>query len=159
MRKSHDLSEIKSSSTETVSVMIRDIKIEIVPSAPDKMITKIIKVVHYAYCINQEKFLRVFLSNGDVPMDNNLAERSIRPFTLGRKNWVNIFSEQGAEASSVLYSIVETAKANNLRVYDYLEYTLDQLVNHSDDTDRNFLNDLLPCSDYVQEHFCCPKKS
>lgn len=111
------------------------------------------------YCINQEKFLRVFLSNGDVPMDNNLAERSIRPFTLGRKNWVNIFSEQGAEASSVLYSIVETAKANNLRVYDYLEYTLDQLVNHSDDTDRNFLNDLLPWSDYVQEHFCCPKKS
>ena len=92
-------------------------------------------------------------------MDNNLAERSIRPFTLGRKNWVNIFSEQGAEASSVLYSIVETAKANNLRVYDYLEYTLDQLVNHSDDTDRNFLNDLLPWSDYVQEHFCCPKKS
>jgi hypothetical protein len=75
------------------------------------------------YCINQKKFLRVFLSNGDVPMDNNLAERSIRPLTLGRKNRVNIFSEQGAEASSILYSIVETAKANNPRVFDYLEYT------------------------------------
>ena len=99
----------------------------------------------------------LFLSNGVIPMDNNLAEQAIRPFTLGRKNWVNIFSEQGAEASSVLYSIVETAKANQLRVFDYLEYTLDQLVKHADDTDRTFLQDLLPWSDYVQEHFHSPK--
>ncbi|MGN0471958.1 MAG: transposase [Lachnospiraceae bacterium] len=42
------------------------------------------------YCINQEKFLRVFLSNGAIPMDNNIADRAIRPFTLGRKNWVNM---------------------------------------------------------------------
>ncbi len=109
------------------------------------------------YCINQEAYLRVFLTDGNVPMDNNLAEQAIRPFTLGRKNWVNIFSEQGAEASSVLYSIVETAKANQLRVFDYLEYTLDQLVKHADDTDRTFLQDLLPWSDYVQEHFHSPK--
>lgn len=85
------------------------------------------------------------------------SEQAIRPFTLGSKNWVNIFSEQGAEASSVLYSIVETAKANQLRVFDYLEYTLDQLVKHADDTDRTFLQDLLPWSDYVQEHFHSPK--
>lgn len=105
------------------------------------------------YCINQETFLRVFLSNGNVPMDNNRAEQAIRPFTLGRKNWVNMFSEQGAEASSVLYSLVETAKANNLRVYDYLDYALTQLVNHSEDTDREFLQDILPWSDYVKAHF------
>ena len=83
-------------------------------------------------------------------MDNNLAEQAIRPFTLGRKNWVNIFSEQGAEASSVLYSIVETAKANQLKVFEYLEYSLDQLVKHADDTNRDFLKDILPWSDYVQ---------
>ncbi len=109
------------------------------------------------YCINQEAYLRVFLTDGNVPMDNNLAEQAIHPFTLGRKNWVNILSEQGAEASSVLYSIVETAKANQLRVFDYLKYTLDQLVKHADDTDRTFLQDLLPWSDYVQEHFHNPK--
>ena len=92
-------------------------------------------------------------------MHNNLAEQAIRPFTLSRKNWVNIFSEQGVEASSFLYSIVETAKANQLRVFDYLEYTLEQLVKHADDINRDFLKDLLPWSDYVRELFSCPKKS
>jgi len=111
------------------------------------------------YCINQEEFLRVFLTNGDVPMDNNLAEQAIRPFTLGRKNWVTMFSEGGAEASSVLYSLVETAKANQLKVFDYLEYTLAQLVQHSDDTSRDFLQDLLPWSKNIQERFRISKKS
>ena len=54
-------------------------------------------------------------------MDNNTAERAIRPFTLRRKNWVNVDSIRGAEASAVMYSLVETAKANGLRVYEYLE--------------------------------------
>ena len=90
-------------------------------------------------------------------MDSNLAEQAIRPFTLDRKNWGNIFSEKGTDASSVLYSNVENAKANQLRVFDYLEYTLEQLVKHADDTDRTFLQDLLPWSDYVQEHFHSPK--
>lgn len=61
-------------------------------------------------------------------MDNNVAERGIRPFTLGRKNWVNMDSIRGAQASAILYSLVETAKANNLRVYEYLEYLLDILT-------------------------------
>ena len=98
------------------------------------------------YCINQEQYLRVFLSNGNVPMDNNPAEQAIRPFTVGRKNWVNIYSENGASSSAVLYSIVETAKANDLRINDYLNFVLTELVNHSDDTDRSFLYDLLPWS-------------
>ena len=57
-------------------------------------------------------------------MDNNTAERAIRPFTLGRKNWVNVDSIRVAEASAIMYSLVETAKANGLRVYEYLEYVL-----------------------------------
>ena len=111
------------------------------------------------YCINQEKYLRVFLSNGDVPMDNNRAERAIRPFTLGRKNWVNMFSENGAESSAVIYSIVETAKANNLRVFEYLEYLLTELMNHADDTDRDFIKDLLHWSEAVQEKCHSLKKT
>ena len=79
-------------------------------------------------------------------MDNNPAEQAIRPFTVGRKNWVNIYSENGASSSAVLYSIVETAKANDLRINDYLNFVLAELVNHSDDTDRSFLYDLLPWS-------------
>lgn len=103
------------------------------------------------YCINQEPFLRVFLDDGDVPMDNNLAEQAIRPFTLDRKNWVNMYSTRGAEASAVIYSLVETAKANDLRVYDYFELLLTELSAHIDDTDRSFIQDLLPWSKTVKE--------
>ena len=103
------------------------------------------------YCINQEQFLRVFLSDGNVPMDNNLAEQAIRPFTLGRKNWVNMFSSKGALSSSVIYSLVETAKANNLRVYDYLELLLSEIPKHMSGTNLDFLQDLMPWSDKVKE--------
>ena len=105
------------------------------------------------YCINQEKYLRVFLDNGNVPMDNNRAEQAIRPLTLGRKNWVNIYSKNGASASAVLYSIIETTRANNLRTINHLEYLLTELVNHQDDTSRDFIADLLPWSKSVQDKF------
>lgn len=77
-------------------------------------------------------------------MDNNTAERAIRPFTLGRKNWVNVDSIRGADASVIMSSLVETAKANGLWVYKYLEYVLTELVAHQDDTSRDFHADLLP---------------
>lgn len=105
------------------------------------------------YCINQEHFLRVFLSRGDVPMDNNLAEQAIRPFTLGRKNWVIIATPKGAGASAILYSLVETAKANNLRLNDYFEYLLTELCQHHKDKDTSYLQDLLPWSKKVQKEF------
>lgn len=103
------------------------------------------------FCFNQEKFLRVFLSNDAVPIDNNFTERAIRPFTLGRKNWGNMVSICGAQASVILYSTVEIAKANGLRVYEYLEYLLDGLSAHADDTDRTFIKDLLPWSEAAQQ--------
>lgn len=65
------------------------------------------------YCINQEKYLRVFLDDPQIPLDNNLAEQSIRPFCVGKKNWKLIDTVHGAKASAILYSIVETAKAND----------------------------------------------
>ena len=111
------------------------------------------------YCINQEQFLRVFLDDGDIPMDNNLAEQAIRPFTLGRKNWVNMYSTRGAGASAVIYSLVETAKANDLRVFEYLDLLLTELSAHIDDTDRSFLEDLMPWSDKVKEQCHSLKKS
>ncbi len=110
------------------------------------------------YCINQEPYLRVFLSDGNVPMDNNLAEQAIRPFTLGRKNWVNMFSVNGAQSSAIIYSIVETAKANNLRVFDYLEHVLTVLAEHANDSDREFIQEILPWSETVQKKCKIPKK-
>ena len=104
-----------------------------------------------AYSIHQEPYLRTFLTDGDVPMDNNFAEQAIRPFTIGHKNFVLIESSNGARASAMLYSLVETAKANNLRVYEYLEYVLTEQAKHQDDTDRAFLTDLLPWSEAAQQ--------
>ena len=111
------------------------------------------------YCINQEQFLRVFLSDGNVPMDNNRAEQAIRPFTLGRKNWVNMYSPNGAKASAIIYSLVETAKANDLKVYDYLELLITELSTHADDTDRSFIKDLLPWSKTVRKKCLVSKES
>lgn len=128
---------------------------KVAPTLPNECDTR--KSINY--CINQEQYLRVFLSNPVVPMHNNLAEQAIRPFTLGRKNWVTVDSMRGAEASAILYSLVETAKANNLRLNDYFEYMLDELVKHSDDTDRAFIKDLLPWSKVVQKNFHSLRKS
>lgn len=85
------------------------------------------------YFLNQEKYLRVFLTNGDVPMDNSASERSIRPFTIGRKNWLFNNTNRGAQASAMIYSVVETAKANNLKPYQYLNHLLTELPELADD--------------------------
>ena len=71
---------------------------------------------------------------------------AIRPFTVSRKNWVVMNSTNGAKASAFIYSIAETARANNLNVQKYLEYLLTELSAHADDTKRDFIADLLPWS-------------
>ena len=103
----------------------------------------------FTYSINQEKYLRVFLEDGEVPIDNNASEQSIRSFCVGKKNWVMIDTIAGAESSAIIYSIAETAKANNLKPYAYFEYLLTEIPNHMDDKDLSFLEDLLPWSDQL----------
>ena len=98
----------------------------------------------FSYSLNQEKYLKVFLEDGEVPMDNNAAEQSIRGFCIGKKNWVMIDTVAGASSSAIIYSIAETAKANNLKPYDYFEYLLTEIPKHLDDTDHSFLEGLLP---------------
>lgn len=104
------------------------------------------------YAVNQEKYLRVFLSDGEVPIDNNASERAIKGFCIGRKNWQMIDTINGAKASAIVYSIVETAKANNVKPYEYVEYILTELLKHMDDTDRSFLEDLMPWSENLPEY-------
>ncbi len=111
----------------------------------------------YHYILNQEKYLRVFLTDGDVPMDNNASERAIRGFCIGKKNWQVIDTINGAKASAIIYSIAETAKANHLKPYEYFEYLLTELPEHMDDTDRSFLDKLLPWSPELPEYIRKPK--
>ena len=100
-----------------------------------------------SYALNQERYLRVFLTDGDVPMDNNASERAIRGFCIGKKNWQMIDTINGAKTSAIIYSIVETAKANNLKPYDYVQYLLEEIPKHMDDADRSFIKNLLPWSE------------
>lgn len=109
-----------------------------------------------AYSINQEEYLRVFLSDGSIPMDNNYAEQAIRPFTIGRKNFVMIESSNGAKASAILYSLVETAKANGLNTFEYFNLLLSEIPQHMDDRNLKFIDDLLPWAPRVQKE--CPSK-
>lgn len=101
----------------------------------------------FSYAINQEKYLRVFLTNPIIPMDNNAAERAIRPFCIGKKNWMFMDTVKGAEASAIIYSIVETAKANNLRTYSYLKYLLEELPNYVNGSNNEIPSKLLPWSE------------
>ena len=105
----------------------------------------------YTYILNQEKYLRVFLEDGEVPIDNNASERAIRGFCIGKKNWQMIDTINGAHSSAIIYSIAETAKANSLKPYDYFVYLLEEIPKHMDQEDRTFLEDLLPWSEKLPE--------
>ena len=113
----------------------------------------------FTYALNQEPYLRVFLENGNVPMDNNASERAIRGFCIGKKNWEMIDTVHGASASAIIYSISETAKANGLKPYEYFEYLLTEIPKHQDESSTEFLADLLPWSEKLPEYIRKPKKA
>lgn len=118
----------------------------------------------FTYALNQEPYLRVFLEDGDVPMDNNASERAIRGFCgfcgfcIGKKNWEMIDTIHGANSSAIIYSIAETAKANNLKPYEYFEYLLTEIPKHMEDTNRDFLTELLPWAKTLPEYIRKPEE-
>lgn len=102
------------------------------------------------YCLNQWPYLVNYLLDGRLEISNNRAERSIKPFVLGRKGWLFSNTKNGAQASAIIYSIIETAKENKLKPFDYLTYLLDQLPNI--DVENNIqLDKLLPWSESLPE--------
>jgi len=116
----------------------------------DDLSARMKKAVSYA--VNLETKLKIFLKNGYVPIDNNHSENLIRHIALGRRNWLFSTSIAGAEANLVVYSVVETAKANGADAYIYLKYLLDKVPKHLDDSSTEFLNDMLPWSHAYLEY-------
>lgn len=113
------------------------------------------------YCVNQEKYLKVFLDNADVPIDNSASERSIRTFCLGKKNWMFHNTENGAKASALIYSISETAKLNELRPYYYFKYLLTELPKCCDEKgniDPADLDYLMPWSESLPDECRKPRR-
>ena len=79
------------------------------------------------YAVNQENWLMNVFLDGRLELSNNRAERSVRPFAVGRKNWLFCNTPNGADASAAAYSIIETAKANGLKPFNYLQILLERL--------------------------------
>ena len=106
-----------------------------------------------AYTLNQWHRLVGYIEDGHLTIDNNMAENSIRPFVVGRKNWLFSGTPEGADASALLYSLIETAKANKLEPYAYLRYIFERLPLASSLEDYEAL---LPWS-ITTEQLNCPR--
>jgi hypothetical protein len=98
------------------------------------------------YCLNQWERLNAYLLDGRLEIDNNRSERAIKPFVIGRKNWLFANTPRGTQASATIYSLVETAKENRLHPFYYLTYLLEKLPQLPDLKDEKALDALLPWS-------------
>jgi hypothetical protein len=107
------------------------------------------------YCRNQWEKLVTFLEDGRLAIDNNSSERAIKPFVVGRKNWLFANTPDGADASAVIYSIIETAKENGLNATAYVEYLLERLPSAT----TSELDSLLPWSPSLPASLRSPARS
>lgn len=101
------------------------------------------------YAVEYWPYAMNALDDGRLELDNNLAERAIKPFVIGRKNFLFSDAPRGAEASAGIYSVVATAKANGLNPRKYLEWLLAEMPNAADPGDPAYLDSLMPWSDSV----------
>ena len=105
------------------------------------------------YAQNQKAHLSAFLEHGEIEISNNQVENAIRPFVVGRKGWLFADTPQGAEASALIYSLMETAKANHLRLDDYLLHLLSILPERAEQRKDFEMDDLLPWSEEMKSWF------
>ena len=98
------------------------------------------------YASNQQKELSEFLNDANIPLTNSLAERAIRPFAVHRKNWLFADSVEGAKTNAVMYTLIESAKVNNLNIEKYIRYLLEELPQLENVQDEDVLEKYLPWS-------------
>ena len=103
------------------------------------------------YALNQEKYLKAYLEDGHLSIDNSAAERAVKNFAIGRRNWLFSKSIKGAEASATVYSITETALLNGLKPYDYVAYILERMKDLGPFPSKEDLQQLLPWSESIPE--------
>ncbi|WP_041581975.1 IS66 family transposase [Salisediminibacterium selenitireducens] len=117
-----------------------------VESMKPKILSKSLLGKAVIYASNQMEHLRTFLKDGRLAIDNNRAERSIKPFVIGRKNWIFSNTPRGAKSSSIIYSMIETAKENQLKPQAYLNYLFENLPSSKQSEMEQFLpwSDSLP---------------
>lgn len=106
----------------------------------DKLPPKSTTAKAIMYALNNQTALMRFLDNGKIEIDNNAAERSMRTIALGRKNWLFAGSDYGGDTAACMYSIIETAKLNNINPWKYLKKVLEVIQDHN----HKKIADLLP---------------
>lgn len=109
--------------------------------------TRLAKAVTYAW--NQKPYMENYLLDGRCSVSNNIAENIARPYAVGRKNFLFHDTVKGAEASSIIYSLVETAKLNNLNIYAYLETVLLYMPDYKNEPDG--IEELMPWSEKIKQ--------
>lgn len=102
----------------------------------DKILPQSLLGKAFTYAQNQKKYLLAFLSDGRIEISNNRAERSIKPFVIGRKNWLFCNTPGGAKSSAAIYSLIQTAIENSLKPQAYLEYVFKQIQQHDESVDK-----------------------
>jgi len=113
------------------------------------------KAVHYAK--SQRKYLERYLWDGRLEISNNRAERSIRPFVIGRKNWLFSNTPSGAKASSIYYSLIVSARENGLNPFEYIKWILENAPNLGKPGYARAIEELLPGSAVIPQEVYSPK--
>lgn len=111
------------------------------------------------YSLNNKAELEGFLEDGRLELTNNRAERAVKPFVIARKNFLFSDTSKGADASALCFSMIESAKLNNLDVYGYLIYLLSELPKYGKKPDKEQLKKLLPWSQELPDYCMTPKKA
>ena len=106
-----------------------------------------------SYSLNQREFLCAFLNHGEIEISNNQVENAIRPIVVGRKNWLFCDTQAGANASVIVFTVLETAKANGLNPEAYLNHLLTVLPERFAADPQAVVDDLLPWSEEMQKSF------
>ena len=105
------------------------------------------------YAKNQKPVMENYLLDGRIALSNAIAENNVRDFAVGRRNWLFSASVNGATASAAIFSLIETAKANNLRVRPYLKEVITYMRDHANGSERVDVDPILPWSDEMQRRF------
>jgi len=103
------------------------------------------------YALNMWPFMQNYLLDGHLEISNQKAENHVRPFAVGRRNWLFSDSVNGAVASCAIYSLIETAKASRLHIKPYLEHVMKYMRDHANGSGR--IDDILPWSEEMQERY------
>ena len=111
--------------------------------------TKLTEALTYA--TNQKKYLETFMEDGRLPISNNLCEANIKPFATARRAWLFADTPKGATANAVLYTLVESARINELDVFAYLKYLLTEMPTNQHLEHPEIIDDYLPWSTSLPE--------